>query len=108
MELQRADSLEKKLARFKMRAILKAIKSGTLSQMPWTDLPFGLSRACSIKAEQHNSKTDVRFGYKQTFAVHQVMSALPPIATLIAPTENPIDSPCSHRSFRIFDFQPRL
>jgi hypothetical protein len=44
-----------------MRAILKAIKSGTLSQMPWTDLPFGLSRACSL---EHNSKTDVRFGSK--------------------------------------------
>jgi len=59
MELQRPDWLEKKLARSKMRAILKAIKSGTLSQMPWTDLPFGLSRACSL---EHNSKTDVRFG----------------------------------------------
>jgi hypothetical protein len=70
MELQRADWLEKKLVRFKMRAISKAIKSGTLSQMPWTDLPFGLGRACSLKAEQRKSKTDVRFGSKADLAPH--------------------------------------
>jgi hypothetical protein len=47
-------------------------------------------------------------GQKQTYAMQKAMSALPPKATLIAPTENPVDSPRSHRSFRIFDFQPRL
>ena len=34
-----------------MRAILQAIEFGMLSQMPWTDLPFGLSRDCSSETE---------------------------------------------------------
>jgi len=53
MELLRANWLEKKLTRSKVRAMAKAIKSGTPSQMPWTDLPLGLSRACSTEAEPH-------------------------------------------------------
>src|SRR5215510_16229406 len=53
MELQRANWLEKKLARFTVTAIVRAIKFGMPSQMPWTDLPLGLSRACSTEAEPH-------------------------------------------------------
>ena len=44
---QRASWLEKKLTRSKMTAILKVKKSGTLLQMPWTDLNLGLSPGCS-------------------------------------------------------------
>ena len=47
MAPQLANWLEKQLARSKMRVILQATKYGMLSQTPWTDLPFGLSRDCS-------------------------------------------------------------
>jgi hypothetical protein len=57
--------------------------------------PF-LAQACPMSFE----------GQKQTSAPQKVMSALPPIATLIAPSESPVDNPCSRRSFRIFDFEP--
>jgi len=53
MELQRANWLEKKLASFKMTAIMKAIKFGMPLQMQWTDLPLGLSHACSTEAGPH-------------------------------------------------------
>ena len=55
MALQRANWLEKQPARSKMRAILQVIKSGTLWQTPWTDLPFGLNRDCSSEAQFHNA-----------------------------------------------------
>jgi hypothetical protein len=55
MELQRANWLEKKLASFKMTAIVKAIKFGMPLLMPWTDLPLGLSRACSTEAGPHTN-----------------------------------------------------
>src|SRR5215813_7212747 len=60
MEVQRANWLEKKLARFKMSAIVKAIQSGIPSQMPWTDLPLGLGRACSTQAELHEAPRTVK------------------------------------------------
>ena len=40
-------------------------------------------------------------GQKQTFAVHQPMSALPPIATLIA--HFGISALCQKRTFQLFD-----
>src|SRR5262249_29205553 len=55
MGLPRANWLERQPTRSKMTAILKAIKSGMLSQMPRTALPFGLSRACSTAAELHKA-----------------------------------------------------
>jgi hypothetical protein len=55
MEMQRANLLEKQLRHSKMRAMIAAIRSGTLSQMPWTDLPIGLSPGCSTGAELRNA-----------------------------------------------------
>ena len=52
---QRANWLEKKLARFKATEILKVVKSGMLLQMPWTDHPLGLSPACSAGVELHSA-----------------------------------------------------
>jgi hypothetical protein len=43
MESKRANSLEKPLRRFEMKATSKAIESGTLSRMPWTTASVGLS-----------------------------------------------------------------
>jgi hypothetical protein len=59
MALQRANWLEKQPARSKMRAILQVIKSGTLWQTPWTDLPFGLNRDCSSEAQFHNAMSAI-------------------------------------------------
>src|SRR5262245_25558626 len=55
MEPQRANWLEKQLRHSKMRAMLTAVRSGTLSQMLWTDLPIGLSPGCSTVAELRNA-----------------------------------------------------
>jgi len=50
MGLQRANWLEQQLSRYEKTA--KGIKSGTLSQMRWTNLSFGLTPGCS--GELHN------------------------------------------------------
>ena len=42
---------------------MQAIKSGTLSQMPWTDLPFGLSRDCSSETEMQMAGHAKRLHY---------------------------------------------
>jgi hypothetical protein len=58
-----------------------------------------------IKAIAAAAQPMSAFGHKRTYAVHKAMSALPPIATSIASSKNPVDSPCSRRSFWIFDFE---
>ena len=70
MALQLANWLEKRLARSKMRAILQAIKSGMLSRMPWTDLPFGLSRDRSAETELHNAPRRPLLGSKPWRRLH--------------------------------------
>jgi hypothetical protein len=42
-------------------------------------------------------------GQKQTCAAQKGMSVLPPIATLIASSESPVDNPCRRWGLRIFD-----
>jgi len=48
------DLVPMRWGRSKMTATLRAIKSGMLSQMPWTALPVGLSPCCSRGSELHN------------------------------------------------------
>jgi hypothetical protein len=63
---QRANWLEQLLSRYKKTAILKDIKSGTLSQMRWTNLSFGLTPGCSGKL--HNPPTEPsRFEIRHRF-----------------------------------------
>ena len=71
MALQLANWLEKQLTRCEMRAILQAIKSGMLSQTPWTDLPFGLSRDCS-EIELHNPPRHPLLALSGLFKKHRV------------------------------------
>jgi hypothetical protein len=71
MALQLANWPEKQLTRCEMRAILQAIKSGMLSQTPWTDLPFGLSRDCS-EIELHNPPRHPLLALSGLFKKHQV------------------------------------
>jgi len=71
MELQRAYWLEEKLACFKMTVIVKAIKSGMPSQMPWTDPAIGLSPACSAGVELHKATTEFSRHVVATRGFHQ-------------------------------------
>jgi hypothetical protein len=51
-------------------------------------------------------RLNVRFGSKADICIAISHVRFTPIATLIAPSETPVDNPCSRQSFRIFDFEP--
>src|SRR5262245_9701656 len=66
MEPERPTWLEKKPTRSDMRAITKAIRSGLLSQMPWTDMRIGQSPSRSSREEPHKPRPIRRIKFFST------------------------------------------
>src|SRR5215510_1599226 len=96
MELQRVNWLKKQLSRSRMRAIVKGIKSGMQWQMPWTDLPLGLSPGCSTGADLRNQQR------QKVPSVARVAAGAFGFLTLI----QVLDGPEQYGAFSFFETMP--